>query len=42
MLFGQTLEKSEKLELYVKIMRKWWNYNGMKENSIPVSEISMV
>ena len=25
--------------VYVKIMRNWWNYNGMKKNSIPVSGI---
>ena len=31
-----TLEKSEN-----SIMRNWWNYNGMKENSIPLSGISM-
>ena len=25
----------------IKIMRNWWNYNGMKENSIPLSGNSM-
>ena len=25
----------------VKIMRNWWNFNAIKENSIPLSEILM-
>ena len=33
-----TLEKVENSNIYVKIMRNWWNYNRMKDNSIPYLE----
>ena len=34
--------KKWETRLYVKIMRNWWNFNGIKKNSIPLSGILMV
>ena len=30
-----------KIPLFVKMMRNWWNSNGIKEKSIPLSGILM-
>ena len=34
-------EKSEKLHYMLQKMRNWWNFNGIKENSIQLSVILM-
>ena len=37
----QNTGKKCKTPLYVKIMRNWRNFNGIKKNSIPLSRILM-
>ena len=39
-LFNRLSLEKVKSFTVCKAMRNWWNYNGMKENSIPLSGIS--